>query len=103
VKNSNPVTCTLTAEGRQRMGDGWKATLQRGNARVRALENGVEVDLKGDDALLHELRRLVAIEADCCRWMNIALREHRGDAVLTVTADSDEGVAAIAAMPAFRL
>jgi hypothetical protein len=102
MKSSNPVTCTLTAEGRLRMGDGWAATLRRGNARIRSLENGVEVELKGDRALRLELRELVAVERDCCRWMNIALREHEGGAVLTVTADSDDGVAAIAVMPAFR-
>ena len=55
------------------------------------------IELRNDAPLL-ELRELIAAESECCRWMNLELDESIVPPVLTITADTDEGVSAIVEM-----
>ena len=97
MKNTNPVACTLTSLQRLRRGQSWKRSLRRYARRLERLPNGVSIELK-NGAPLANLRTLVAAEAQCCRWMNLTLREDAVPPVLTITADTDEGVRAIVDM-----
>lgn len=69
--------------------------------RFERLRNGVFVELKGDVPLAG-LRKLVADESDCCRWMNLDLNENAFPPALTITADTDEGVSTIMGMTRMR-
>jgi hypothetical protein len=97
MKNLNPVVCTLTNVQRALRGQSWRRSLRRFARRVDRLPNGVLLELRSD-VPLGKLRELVAAEAECCRWMNLELRENALPASLTITADTDEGVRAIVDM-----
>ena len=97
MKNLNPVVCTLTSVQRLRRGTRWKGGFRRFAERIDRLSNGIAIALKSGVAL-GELRELVALEAECCCWMNLELRESESPPTLTITADTEEGVATIARM-----
>ena len=101
MKNVEPVVCTLTPEQRRLQGKGWKDALVQFARRARVLPDGFEVTLANDRAAISQIAELVAREQACCRWMNITLRSEGDKAVLTITADSREGVTALAGMLAF--
>lgn len=99
MTNLNPIVCTLTSVQRLQRGRSWKRSLHRYARRFERLPNGIFIELE-PDAPLAELRELVAAESACCRWMNLDLREGDVPPVLTITADTEEGVRAIIKMTA---
>ena len=97
MKNLNPVVCTLTSAQLARRGARWTDALRRLAVRTDPLADGVSITIKGG-LPLEELRRLVQFEAECCKWMNLDLREGPAFSTLTITADTAEGVDVIMRM-----
>lgn len=89
-----PIVCTLTKIQRLHRAISWKGALRRYARRLQRLPNGVLIELKSGVPLA-KFRKLVASEAECCRWMNLDLQETAVPPILTITADSDEGVRVI--------
>jgi hypothetical protein len=95
MKASKPVICTLTSNELRARRDKWSDILRSATAEVQPLPDGVSVRLARDDAVLHRLHRLVELETVCCQWLLLDLSEDAGATVLTMRAESDEGVEAI--------
>jgi hypothetical protein len=94
VRNLNPIACTLTHAQLGRRAARWKDALRRYACNTERLRDGLSIAL-GSDAPLDEFRELVSLESECCKWLNLDLREADGRAILTITADTDEGIAAL--------
>jgi hypothetical protein len=94
VKNLNPVICTLSAAQLGRRTTRWKDALARYARKTTCIRGGLSIELKSG-APIHEFRELVRLESECCKWMDLELNEHDSGAMLTITADTDEGVDAL--------
>lgn len=90
------VVCTLTHRELRARGVRWKELLRR-SAGTEPAANGVTIAF--DDASVRaELERLIGQERQCCTWMYLDLCEREGRLMLTIRANSDQGIAAIHAM-----
>jgi hypothetical protein len=62
----------------------------RSSGSRRALEDGSHLlRFQSDAATRDRLERIVAAEADCCSFLDLALGERDGELVLTVAAPAD--------------
>jgi hypothetical protein len=95
VKSIKPIICTLTDRERELRGDRWRDVLRRAAAGVEPLPDGVAIRLACDDATLRTLRELMVLEAACCEWMLLDLRDDALGTTLTMRAESAAGVAVI--------
>lgn len=95
MKLPKPVICTLTSAQLRTRRDKWNEIFRTAAAELRPLPDGVSVRLACNDAVVSRLRRLVELEADCCQWMLLDLSEDAGATVLTMRAESNQGIAAI--------
>ena len=90
-----PVACTLTPAGLAAQAGRWDELMAQSMTGHTRISDGLRLTFHpGADA---ELRALVAIERDCCRWATWTLDRHDGAIVLTVRAEGD-GVAALYAL-----
>ena len=68
-----PVACTLDSEGQRDRVDQWRRVLGSVSAR-EAIDGGVRLRLDPDRVDLGELVELAAAEAQCCAFLDLALR-----------------------------
>jgi MerR family transcriptional regulator, copper efflux regulator len=89
-----PVACTLGASEHATQAARWKA-LQAGAGIERVpTEDGLRVSFRRDPAVERELRELVAVEVECCRWADWRV-ETGSTAVALEVSSTGEGIAVI--------
>ncbi len=90
MTDSLPIACTLAPDELQDRGAEWRA-LSRYVDQATIIPGGLSITFKKLDGVEPELQRLIALEAECCRWMTFAV--HRGPEHLemTITADGEDG------------
>jgi hypothetical protein len=81
---TEPVTCTLTPAGLAAQADRWQQLLARAMTGRAETENGLLVSFRSEPGAEEELRRLVAVESECCRWAAWAVEARTGTIVLDV-------------------
>src|SRR5580658_6020927 len=92
-----PVACSLTPAdlaGQQRR---WQELAVRAHAQRSLTADGLRIAFRPDLDAERELRALVAVEQDCCRWASWSVEATGGRLALVVTASGD-GVAALHGM-----
>ena len=89
-----PVACALGAADLSAQAQRWRRLIAHaGIARLDA-PNGLRIEFRADGAVAHELRRLVAIENECCAWAQWSVGVAPGHLTLDVTSTGD-GISAI--------
>jgi hypothetical protein len=91
------VACTLAPEGLRDRREDWQRVLARGAARVQPTPDGVRVLFAARGEVPADVRRLAALETECCSFARWSVREDDGEIVLDVRSQR-EGVAAVRAM-----
>jgi hypothetical protein len=79
-----PVACTLTPADLATQADRWQRLLARAMAERAETENGLRVSFRPEPGAEEELRSLVAVESECCRWADWSVQTGAGTVVLDV-------------------
>jgi len=94
LMNDPPVACTLGASALATQAERWK-TLYAGAGIERVpTDNGLRVSFRRDPAVERELRELVAVEVECCRWADWKVETGSAAVALEVTS-TGEGIKVI--------
>jgi hypothetical protein len=78
--------------------DRWLQLGERAAVNVDATANGLRVVFRAAPGVEDEVRQLAELERDCCAFASWSVHPRGEELVLDVTADSQEGVAAVHGM-----
>ena len=92
-----PVACTLTSADLAAQRRRWERLAARAMTGRTETADGLRVFFRPEPEAEEELRALVAVENECCRWANWAVEADDGQIVLAVRATGD-GVGALNTM-----
>jgi hypothetical protein len=94
---AEPVACTLGPADLRAQAARWSDLLRRAQLERTETADGLCLTFRAGPGIAGELRGLVAVETECCRWASWVVDER--DAVVVLTARSaGDGVAALHAM-----
>jgi hypothetical protein len=92
-----PVACTLTSAGLAAQAGRWERLFARALAEYAETADGLRMSFRPEPGVEEELRRLVAVESECCSWAAWAVETNAGATVLDVRS-TGPGVAALHGM-----
>jgi hypothetical protein len=97
-QESAVIACSLEEADLADRRDRWRQLGERAGVDVLTSENGLRLLFRAAPGVEGELRRLAELEQACCAFADWSVRDPGEEVVLDVTADSDEGIAAVQAM-----
>ena len=89
-----PVACTLTPTGLAEQSGRWERLAARALTERAETEEGLRLSFRPEPGAEQELRHLVAVEIECCRWARWTVDTRAGQIVLDVRSTGD-GIAAL--------
>jgi hypothetical protein len=92
------VACSLGHQELAQRAALWKSLAARAAGQVSPTENGLRLIFGAGQGTASELRRLVALERDCCPFAAWSVAENDGHLVVDISADSPAAVGAVRAM-----
>jgi hypothetical protein len=92
-----PVACTLTSADLAAQGKRWERLAARALTSRTETGDGLRMSFRREPGVEEELRALVAVENECCRWADWTVALEDGQIVLAVRAAGD-GIAVLHAM-----
>jgi hypothetical protein len=92
-----PVACTLTLGGLAAQSRRWERLAARAMTGRTETADGVRMVFRPEPGAEEELRALVAVENECCRWADWTVEVADGQIVLAVRAAGD-GISALHGM-----
>jgi hypothetical protein len=91
---SRPIVCTLGPGQLATQVERWtKLYAEAGTERLMTAD-GLRVSFRPDPTVEEELRALVAVEVECCRWASWSI-DARSDALVLGISSSGHGIPAI--------
>jgi hypothetical protein len=94
-----PVACTLTSAGLAAQTGRWEG-LAGAMTECTQTSDGLRMSFRPEPGVEEELRRLVAVETECCSWATWTVKTNAGATVLDVRS-AGPGIGALHGM--FRL
>src|SRR6516165_5276180 len=79
-----PVACTLAPAGLAAQARRWERLIARAMTECTQTADGLRMSFRPEPGVEEELRRLVAVENDCCSWAAWAVETAAGAPVLGV-------------------
>ena len=79
-----PVACTLSAGDLRAQAGRWRALYAAAGIERTATADGIRVRFRRDAAVEAELRALVAVEVECCKWAEWSVAAGANELVLGV-------------------
>jgi hypothetical protein len=98
VSMADEVACTLTAADLAAQGAGWGRLAELAMTGRALTDDGLRVSFRASAGVEDELRRLAAVENECCAWASWTVRVGGGEVVLEVRSAAAEGVAVLHGM-----
>jgi hypothetical protein len=92
-----PVACTLTGADLAAQRGRWERLAARALTERAETIHGLRLSFRPAGGAEEELRRLVAVENQCCRWATWTVKTRAGHVVLDIRATGD-GIAALHSM-----
>ncbi len=92
-----PVACTLSSADLAAQAGRWERLIARAMTERTETADGLRVSFRPEPGVEEELRRLVAVENQCCPWAAWAVETNAGATVLDVRS-TGPGVAALHGM-----
>jgi hypothetical protein len=89
LTNDVPVACTLRPGELATQGARWKALFAGAGTERTATNDGLCVAFRRDPAVERELRELVAVEIECCKWADWRIDARPRELVLDISATGD--------------
>lgn len=84
-----PVACTLSAAGLATQAARWMRLGARAMTRRTETADGLRISFRPEPGAEQELRELVAVENECCRWATWTVRADSRQLVLDVRSAGD--------------
>jgi hypothetical protein len=94
---TEPVACSLAQADLAAQAERWEQLAALAMTERAETAHGLRLRFRQDPGVAQELRELVAVETDCCRWANWAVREAGEQLELDIRATGD-GIAALHGM-----
>jgi hypothetical protein len=79
-----PVVCTLTSAGLAAQAGRWERLIAGAMTGCTQTSDGLRISFRPEPEVEEELRRLVAVETECCSWATWAVETNAGATVLDV-------------------
>ena len=79
-----PVACRLTPASQAPQASRWAQLIARALTERTATANGLRIAFRPEPGVEEELRRLVAVETECCPWAAWAVETNAEATVLDV-------------------
>jgi hypothetical protein len=79
-----PVACALTSAGLAAQAGRWQQLIARAMTECTETADGLRMSFRPEPGVEEELRRLVAVENECCPWATWAVETIAGATVLDV-------------------
>ena len=95
--NTPPVACTLTSADLAAQSQRWERLAARALTGRTETADGLRMSFRPEPGAEEELRALVAVENECCRWADWTVEVDDGQIVLAVRAAGD-GITALHGM-----
>jgi hypothetical protein len=89
-----PVACTLSPAGLAEQTSRWERLAARALTERAETEHGLRLSFRPEAGAEQELRQLVAVENECCRWASWTVETRAGQIVLDARSAGD-GIAAL--------
>jgi hypothetical protein len=86
---SAPVACTLTTAGLAAQAGRWERLAALALNERAETERGLRLSFRPEPGAEQELRRLVAVENDCCRWASWTVHSRGEHIVLDISSTGD--------------
>jgi hypothetical protein len=86
---SRPITCTLGSAELGPQVERWQTLYAAAGIRRTKIDAGLRVSFRPDPAVEDELRALVAIEVECCRWANWSIDAKPHELILEISSTGD--------------
>ena len=94
------IACSLDQIGLSDRRQSWHTLSERALLDIAMTGNGLRLSFRPGHDVEVELRRLVALERDCCSFADWSVQPDGDRLVLAVSGDDDEAVTAVQAMAA---
>ncbi len=92
-----PVACTLTSADLAARAGRWEQLAARAMTGRTETARGLRISFRAEPGAEEELRKLVAVENECCAWADWMVEAHGGQLVLDVRSHGD-GIATLHSM-----
>jgi hypothetical protein len=79
-----PVACTLTPDDLAAQADRWQRLMARAMTERAETADGLRMSFRPGPGTEKELRRLVAVERECCAWADWTVQTSAGTLLLDV-------------------
>jgi hypothetical protein len=79
-----PVACTLTPADLAAQAGRWQRLMARAMTERAETADGLRMSSRREPGTEEELRRLVAVESECCAWADWAVDMNAGNLMLEV-------------------
>ena len=91
------IACTLSSAGLAAQAGRWERLIAQALTGRTETADGLRMSFRPGSGVEEELRRLVAVEAECCSWTSWAVETDAGSTVLDVRS-AGPGIAALRGM-----
>ena len=98
MQETTKLACTLTASGMSERRRRWHELAGRAFVGRTAIDHGLRLEFRAEAGVEDELRELAVLERECCAFARWNVTTTGSNAVLDVTADGDDAVAAVQQM-----
>jgi hypothetical protein len=95
---SAAIACALGEADLSTRQHRWFQLGERAATVVITTDNGLRLVFRAAPGVEEELRQLAELERDCCAFAEWSVHARGEELILDVTADSEEGIAAVQAM-----
>ena len=95
---TGPIACTLTAADLAAQAGRWERLIARAMTERAETADGLRLSFRPEPGVEEELRRLVAVETECCAWAAWAVDTSAGGAPVLDVRSAGPGVATLHGM-----
>ena len=92
------IACSLAQSDLADRRDRWLRLAEQASVVVLTTDSGLRMRFRQGPTVEAEIRQLAALERECCAFAEWSVHAHADQVVLDVTADSEEGIAAVQSM-----
>ena len=94
-----PIACSLDAADLSSRQREWRELLDASLIERTSVAAGVRMRFPNDPGVRTTIERLIALEQDCCAWIEWSLRESSSGLTLEGTNETEAGISLLRAWP----
>jgi hypothetical protein len=92
------IACTLSSSGLAAQARRWEQLIAQSMTEYAETTDGLRLSFRPEPGVAEELRRLVAVENECCPWAAWTVETAAGATVLDIRSSTEGGLATLRTM-----